>query len=65
MKIHIDDILNNKNKTRYWLAKKTDLNYASLVKLCENITTSIRFDTLEKICNILNCTPDEFFGIKK
>ncbi|MFR7913838.1 helix-turn-helix domain-containing protein [Eubacterium ramulus] len=30
-------------------------------KMCNQETTSIRFDTLEKICLALNCTPDDLF----
>ena len=65
MKIHIDEILKKRNKTRYWLAKNADLNYISVINLCDNTTTSIHFETLKKLCNCLKCTPNEIFGIKK
>lgn len=62
MKILIDDILKRQNKTRYWLSKKIGYSYPSLMKLCNNETDSIRFDILEKICNALNCKPNDIFG---
>lgn len=53
--INIDDILTHKNKTRYWLAKETGVTYPNIVKLIEGKTTSIKFEVLDKICDVLNC----------
>ena len=63
MIINIDKILDNKGKTRYWLAKEVGITYPNLVKLCNNKTESIKFDILNKICNILECTPNDILTI--
>lgn len=65
MKINIDNVLKQQNKTRYWLAKQTNMTYQSVMKLCNNKTTSIQFDIIEKICIALNCTPNDIFIIEK
>lgn len=64
MFINIDKILNDKGKTRYWLSKETDIAYQNIVKLCNNETVAMNFDTLEKICKSLKCTPNDIFIMK-
>ena len=59
MKINIDEILKQKNKTRYWLAKEIGITYPNIVKLCNNETESIKFNILEKACIVLECTPND------
>jgi putative transcriptional regulator len=63
MIVNIDKILDNKGKTRYWLAKEVGITYPNLVKLCNNKTESIKFDILNKICNKLECTPNDILTI--
>lgn len=64
MRITIDKVLNTHQRTRYWLSQTIDCNYQSLVKLCNNETSSISFDTISKICNALNCTPNDIFDLE-
>ena len=59
--LRINEILNKKNKTCYWLAKQCDISQNNMGKICNGETTSIRFDTLEKICKALDCTPNDIF----
>lgn len=63
MKVMIDDILKKQNRTRYWLAKETEITYPTIKKLCDNKTESITFYNLEKICKSLNCYPSDIFDI--
>ena len=57
--IRINEILKEKNKSKYWFIKKMNGNYQSLSKLLDNKTTAIRFETLEKVCKILECEPGD------
>jgi DNA-binding Xre family transcriptional regulator len=41
------------------LAKKINITYQNLCALADNKTTSAKFETIEKICLALNCTPNE------
>lgn len=61
--IKIDELLQDKNKTRYWLHKETGITYANISKLCEGHTKSINFTVLEKVCEALKCEPKDI--IKK
>lgn len=62
--INIDLQLKKKNKTRYWLAKEINITYQNLTNLCEGKTSSVKFSIIEKICNALNCTPNDIFVIQ-
>lgn len=57
--IDIDNILKQQNRTRYWLAKETSITYRNIVRLANNETDAIKFHNLEKICLVLNCTPND------
>lgn len=59
MKLIIDDKLKSKKKTRYWLSKEIGYTYKTIKKLCDNETTSIKFDLLDKICDVLDCEPGD------
>lgn len=63
IRINIKNILKQKGKTKYWLVKESELNYQSVSDIMNNNTTAIRFDTLEKLCNVLECTPNDLFTI--
>lgn len=59
MKVNIDNLLKHKNKTRYWLAKQIGIAYPNLMKLANNETTSVKFEIIEQICSVLECTPND------
>ena len=65
MKITIDDVLKRENKSRYWLAKEIGVTYQTLFNICNNQTTSMKFEIIEKICNALSCEPNDIFNINK
>lgn len=61
LRLHILEILPEQNHTKYWLYKQMDLSYQNFNRMITNQTSSIRFDNLEKLCQILNCSLDELF----
>lgn len=63
IKINILSILKMKNKSKYWLVKNMGGGYQAISRLMNNETTGIHFDTLDKLCEILECTPGDI--IKK
>ncbi|AKO92013.1 Cro/Cl family transcriptional regulator [Priestia filamentosa] len=62
MKIMIDDLLKEKDRTRYWLAKEVRITYPNLCNLADRKTASIKFEIMERICTALECTPNELLG---
>lgn len=65
IKITIDEILHKKGKTKYWLSQQTGITQTNLGKLVNNKTNSIRFDNLEKICEVLECDISDVLEIIK
>lgn len=61
VKLRVLDILEEQGKTKYWLCKKMEMHYVSFKKMVENNTTSIRFDTLDKLTNLLDVPIGDLF----
>ena len=61
VKLRVLDILEEKVKTKYWLYIQLGLSYQNFNKLVNNQTSAIKYDNLEALCNILECTPNDLF----
>lgn len=65
VKIVIEDVLKEKNKTKYWFVKKMNGTFQSLNKLIKNEASAIYFDTIEKACTVLECQPGDIIKLEK
>ncbi len=63
IKLRVLEILKEQNHTKYWLYTKMNLSYQNFNRLVNNETRSIRYENIEKLCRILNCSPDQLFEI--
>ena len=61
LSLKINKILEEHGKTPYWLGKQTGISQNNILKICNGETSTIRFDTLEKICKALNCSINDLF----
>lgn len=61
--IRIKEILEEQGKTKYWLCKQTNIDYHNMSRLMKDETASIYFDTIEKLCTTLECTPNDLIEI--
>jgi putative transcriptional regulator len=61
IQLNVDAILKNKGLSRYWLCKRLGMHYVSFKKMVENETTSIRFDTLDKLATYLDVPIGDLF----
>ncbi|MBE5848928.1 MAG: helix-turn-helix transcriptional regulator [Lachnospiraceae bacterium] len=62
LRLRILSILEEKGHTKYWLFKNSGMNsYRNYDNLIHGRTKSIKFDTLEKLCEVLDCSLDDFF----
>lgn len=59
--LKVDKILENQGKTIYWLSKQTGISPNNMGKICNGETKNIRFETLEKLCIVLNCSINDLF----
>ena len=58
------ELLKEKGKTKYWLIKNMEGGYQSISHMMNNETTGIKFETIEKLCKLLECEPNDLFKIK-
>lgn len=63
--INVKEILKEKKKSKYWLIKEMGGSYQAISDVMNNNTKGIRFETIEKLCNVLECTPNDIFKIEK
>ncbi|MDD3361791.1 MAG: helix-turn-helix transcriptional regulator [Hespellia sp.] len=63
IRLKVLDILKNKGKTKYWLYNQMGLSYKNFNRLVTNETISIRFENIELLCNLLDCSPSDLFEI--
>ena len=63
IRLRVLDILTEKKHTKYWLYKQMDLSYQNFNRMVMNETTSIRFDNLEKLSKILDCSVGDLFEV--
>ncbi len=61
MKLRIKEILQEKNKSKYWLYMQMGLSYQNFNRLISGQTSSIKFENLQALCDILECTPNDLF----
>lgn len=61
LSLQINKILEQQGKSQYWLSKQTGISQNNISKICNGETSTIRFDTIEKICKSLNCSINDIF----
>ena len=57
------DLLEKKGYTKYWLYKQLGMSYQNFTKMVNNQTKSIRYENIETMCLLLECTPNDLFEI--
>lgn len=63
--IRVNELLKQKKKSKYWLVKHMGSGYQAVSNLMNNETSGIYFDTLDKICDILDCEPGDVLVRRK
>ncbi len=61
MRISIESKLSELGISRYELAKRIGVTYPTIDNIYKGKSSSIKFDTLESICEELHCTPNDIF----
>jgi putative transcriptional regulator len=59
IEIKIDELLEERGRTFYWLAKETGISHTTLWRLKKGKAVGINFPTLEQICRTLSCQPGD------
>lgn len=58
IKIHLDEIMSEKNITTYELSSKANIRFQTIQNLRQGISTRIDLEVLAKLCYVLDCTPN-------
>ena len=56
-------LLEEQGKTKYWLYKQLGMSYQNFNKMVNNQTKSIRYENIETMCLLLDCTPNDLLII--
>ena len=59
----LDEVLKDNRRTARWLAQETGIRYSIISRILRNKTTSIQISTIEKICDALDCSIEDFMDI--
>ncbi len=59
IEIRVDELLEERSRTFYWLAKETGISHSTLWRLKKGKALGINFSTLESICQALECQPGD------
>ena len=63
IKLRVKEILEEKGKTTYWLYKQLGMSYQNFSKMINNETKSIRYENIETMCLLFDCSPNDLFEI--
>ena len=63
IRVQIDQLLKERSRSFYWLAKATGVSHTTLWRLKKDKAQGITFNTLEKICQALKCQPGEVLRV--
>lgn len=63
IKVRLEDVLSDRQKSLYALAKETGISYNTLTRINKNKVQGITWDVLEKVCVNLDCSPNDLLQI--
>ena len=63
IKLDVLSMLEARGKTKYWLYKQLGMSYQNFNRMVNNQTKSIRYENIETMCLLLECTPNDLFKI--
>ena len=63
IRLDVLELLKQREKTKYWLYKQLGMSYQNFNRMVNNETKSIRYEMVETLCQVLECTPNDLFEI--
>ncbi len=61
IRLRIKEILEERGKSNYWLSQQLGMCYRNYHNIVTSKTSAIRFDTMERLCEILEIPVAELF----
>lgn len=62
LQLNVLNLLKKKGKSKYWLYNQLQINnYTNFNNLINNQTLSIKYEYIEKLCEVFNCEIQDLF----
>lgn len=61
VKLNVLNMLKERGKSKYWLYIQLGMSYQNFNKMVNNETHSIKYETIDTLCEIFDCTPNDLF----
>ncbi len=61
IRLRVLALLDERNKSRYWLYKQFGMSCQNFNKMINNETKSIQYENIDAMCHIFGITPNELF----
>lgn len=61
LRLRVLDLLEENSMTKYQLYKQLGMSYQNFGNMINNKTKSIRYEMIETLCTIFDCTPNDLF----
>jgi putative transcriptional regulator len=65
IRVQIDKLLRERERSFYWLAKQTGVSHTTLWRLKKDKAQGITFNTLQSVCEALKCQPGDVLKLGK
>lgn len=63
IKLRALELLKENGRTKYWLYMQLGMSYQSFNKMVNNETKSIKYENIETMFRLFDCTPNDLFKI--
>ena len=61
VELNVLTLLEKQGRTKYWLYRQLNMSYQNFSRMIRNETKSIRYENIEILCQVLECTPNDLF----
>lgn len=59
IEMRLNELLQERSRTLYWLAKQANVRYATVWNLSRGETGRLSIEVLDRICETLDCQPGD------
>lgn len=65
MKVKVDELLKEHQRSKYWLSKVTHITYSNICNICNGDIKSIKLESLDKIATALDVGVDDILQVEE
>lgn len=59
IKFQLNELLEQRGQTIYWLWKQTGIRYATIWQMGKGEVSRLNLDALDRVCEVLECQPGD------